>query len=103
MEFSPFDSQHWDDPYPIYAELRAQERLHFSPEADAFCVTRYGEAAEVFKRPIEHRPPVKFQCWPRQLFALEFSESEHDFQERFSVLGRHADFSVRRMKSSPSH
>jgi cytochrome P450 len=51
MDFSPLDSRHWDDPYPIYRELRDQETLHFSPDANAFCVTRHHEAAEVFKQP----------------------------------------------------
>ena len=51
MNFSPFDSQHWDDPYPVYRELRDQETLHFSSQANAFCVTRYDEAAAVFKQP----------------------------------------------------
>jgi cytochrome P450 len=51
MDFSPLDSQYWDDPYPHYRELRDQETLHYSSEAKAFCVTRYDEAAEVFKQP----------------------------------------------------
>ena len=33
MEFSPFDSQHFDDPYPVYKALRAQDTLHFSKPA----------------------------------------------------------------------
>jgi len=51
VEFSPFDPKHWDDPYPIYAELRAQETLHVCDKTQAFCVTRFDEAAEVFKQP----------------------------------------------------
>ncbi len=51
MNFNPFDSAGWEDPYPAYRELRAQETLHFSPEANAYCVTRFDEAEAVFKQP----------------------------------------------------
>ncbi len=51
MEFSPYDSQFWDDPYPAYQNLRDRETLHYSGEANAFCVTRHDEAAAVFKQP----------------------------------------------------
>lgn len=51
MDFDPFDSAHWDDPYPAYRELRDQDALHWAPQAQAFCVTRFDEAAEVFKQP----------------------------------------------------
>ena len=29
MEFSPFDPRLWDDPYPAYRALRAEETLYF--------------------------------------------------------------------------
>jgi cytochrome P450 len=51
MDFDPFDRDHWDDPYPTYQALREQPTLHWAPGAEAFCVTRYEEAAEVFKQP----------------------------------------------------
>ena len=51
MDFDPFDPALWDDPYPAYRELRAQPTLHFAPKAEAFCVTRFDEAAEVFRQP----------------------------------------------------
>jgi cytochrome P450 len=51
MQFDPADPKHWDDPYPLYAELRAQDTLHYAPETNCFCVTRYDEAVEVFRQP----------------------------------------------------
>lgn len=62
MHFDRFDRRHLDDPDPVYRELRAQQKLHFSPEAHAFCVTRYDEAAAVFKQPkfFSSRPGFNF-------------------------------------------
>ena len=51
MHFDRFDRRHLDDPYPVNRELRAQQKQYFSPDANAFCVTRYDEAAAVFKQP----------------------------------------------------
>ncbi len=51
MDFSPFDSRYFDDPYPLYKRLRDQDTLHYSQQDKVFCVTRYDEVRDVFKRP----------------------------------------------------
>jgi cytochrome P450 len=51
MHFDPRDDQQWDDPYPVYRELRDADQLHYSPESEVFCVSRYDEALEVFRDP----------------------------------------------------
>jgi cytochrome P450 len=51
MEFDPFDAKTCDEPYPLYRELRELDSLHWSPEGNVFCVTRFDEAEAVFKQP----------------------------------------------------
>jgi cytochrome P450 len=51
MKFNPFDAETCDEPYPLYSELRDLDNLHWSPEGNVFCVTRFDEAEAVFKQP----------------------------------------------------
>lgn len=51
MDFDPFDVERCNDPYPAYRALRDEDSLHWSPESNVFCVTRFDEAEAVFKQP----------------------------------------------------
>jgi cytochrome P450 len=51
VAFDPFSSAHRDDPYPKYRELRDHAPVHFSPEANVWCVSRYDDVQQVLKSP----------------------------------------------------
>lgn len=51
MDYDPFDPKRCGDPYPSYRALRDLDALHWSPERELFCVTRFDEATSVFKQP----------------------------------------------------
>lgn len=45
----PYDYAFQDDPYPVYARLRAEEPLHHNPEQDFWALTRHAEVAAAFR------------------------------------------------------
>jgi cytochrome P450 len=49
MSFDPFSPVWRDDPYPKYRELRDCAPLHWSPEAKAWCVSRYEDVMGVLR------------------------------------------------------
>ncbi|WP_426752682.1 cytochrome P450 [Myxococcus sp. Y35] len=51
VEFEPFSSSHWDDPYPVYRALREQSPVHWAPKAKLFCLSRHADVDFVLRRP----------------------------------------------------
>jgi cytochrome P450 len=51
VQFDPFSPAWRRDPYPKYRELREQAPAHWSPEAEAFCVSRHEDVMTVLKDP----------------------------------------------------
>ncbi len=55
FDYEPYSNAHQDDPYPMYARLRASAPVHYAPESDVWCVSRYDDVqavlsnSEVFK------------------------------------------------------
>jgi cytochrome P450 len=49
VSFDPFSPAWRDDPYPKYRELRDHAPLHFSSEANAWCVSRYEDVMAVLR------------------------------------------------------
>lgn len=49
MDYDPFSTALQADPYPKYRELRDEAPVHWSPEAQAFCVSRYDDVMTVLK------------------------------------------------------
>jgi cytochrome P450 len=48
--YEPFhDDAVRDDPYPVYARLRADAPVHWAEEAQAFCVSRYADVMTVLR------------------------------------------------------
>ncbi len=49
VAFDPFDYAFQEDPYPVYARLRADEPLHHNPALDLWALTRHADIAEAFR------------------------------------------------------
>ena len=51
IEYEPFSSASREDPYPVFAQLRSHDPVHFAPESGTYCISRYDDAVFVLKRP----------------------------------------------------
>jgi cytochrome P450 len=49
FDFDPYSPAWRDDPYPKYRELRDHAPVHFSPEAEVWCVSRYEDVLTVLR------------------------------------------------------
>jgi cytochrome P450 len=49
VAFDPFSPAWRDDPYPKYRELRDHAPVHYSPEANVWCVSRYEDVVTVLR------------------------------------------------------
>lgn len=45
----PYDYAFQDDPYPVYARLRAEQPLHHNPEQDFWALSRHAEVAAALR------------------------------------------------------
>lgn len=48
-EFNPFDEDYQQDPYKVFAKVREQEPIFYSPEIDYWIVSRYEDIIAIFK------------------------------------------------------
>jgi len=51
LAFDPFTDPAKPDPYPTYRRLRDEAPVHFSREADVWCVSRHDDVVHVLKTP----------------------------------------------------
>jgi cytochrome P450 len=51
LVFDPTTQTAAVDPYPMYRRLRDEAPVHFSPEADVWCVSRHDDVVHVLKTP----------------------------------------------------
>ncbi len=51
VQFDPFSPAWRDNPYPKYRELRDEAPVHWSPEAEVFCVSRHEDVMTVLNDP----------------------------------------------------
>ncbi len=49
VALDPYDYAFQEDPYPVYARLRAEEPLHHNPTLDLWALTRHADIAEAFR------------------------------------------------------
>jgi cytochrome P450 len=49
-DYSPCSSANRADPFPLYARLRAEAPVHWTPDPGAFVVSRYDDVLHVLKR-----------------------------------------------------
>jgi cytochrome P450 len=49
MALDPYDYAFQEDPYPVYARLRAEEPLHHNPDLDLWALTRHADIAEAVR------------------------------------------------------
>ncbi len=50
LAYEPFRPEHRADPYPRYRELRDAAPVHFAPEANVWCVSRYDDVQAVLRQ-----------------------------------------------------
>ncbi len=51
LAYEPLSLDHWDDPYPVYRELREQAPLHRAPESGTWCLSRHEDVAFALRNP----------------------------------------------------
>ncbi len=49
LDFNPMKDIACDDPFPVYRRLRDEAPVHWSAEAEMFCVSRYSDVLRVLK------------------------------------------------------
>jgi cytochrome P450 len=49
IAFEPLSGSWRDDPYSVYAQLRESDPVHWAPEANAFCISRYDDVVQVMR------------------------------------------------------
>jgi cytochrome P450 len=49
--FHPFQDEQRENPYPFYEQLRSEEPIAYSPELDAWLVTRYSDLRAILSQP----------------------------------------------------
>ena len=47
LDYDPMSPRWRDDPFPTYRRLRDEAPVHFAPQANAWCVTRYDDVQQV--------------------------------------------------------
>ena len=50
LAYDPFRAEFRSDPYPHYRALRDDAPVHFAPEANVWCVSRYDDVQSVLRR-----------------------------------------------------
>ena len=51
ISYDPLSPTHWQDPYPVYRELRDHEPVHWAPQSEVWCISRHEDVAAVLKSP----------------------------------------------------
>src|SRR5262249_45228215 len=51
LVFDPLDLTVWDDPYPLYRQMR-DERLYYNPERDFWAISRYADVKAALLDPV---------------------------------------------------
>lgn len=51
VEFEPYSQLLQDDPYPTYRALRDRDPVHFAPESNVWCISRYEDVEYVLTHP----------------------------------------------------
>jgi cytochrome P450 len=49
LALNPYDYAFQEDPYPVYARLRAEDPLHYNPELDLWALSRHADIAEAVR------------------------------------------------------
>jgi cytochrome P450 len=49
VDLDPYDYAFQEDPYPVYARLRAEEPLHHNPTLDLWALTRHADVSEALR------------------------------------------------------
>jgi cytochrome P450 len=51
LDYDPLSPDHWANPFPIYRELRDTAPVHWGPETETFCLSRYDDVAWALRSP----------------------------------------------------
>jgi cytochrome P450 len=49
--FEPFANDWKQDPYPVFQQLRDEAPVHWAPQAEAFCISRYEDVTSILNDP----------------------------------------------------
>ena len=51
VEFEPYSRLFQDDPYPTYRALRDHDPIHYAPNSEVWCISRYEDVEFVLTHP----------------------------------------------------
>ena len=51
IEFEPFSNRWKQDPYPMYRVLRDEDPIHWAPESEVWCISRYEDVEFALTHP----------------------------------------------------
>lgn len=52
VNFDPISNLHWEDPYPVYRELRTEAPVHYCAESDIYSLSRYEDVEAALRQPL---------------------------------------------------
>ena len=51
VDYEPLLPAQWTDPYETYRKLRDEAPVHWAPQSELWCVSRYEDVAQVLRTP----------------------------------------------------
>lgn len=95
--FQPLSRSHIENPFPFYQRARAEEPLFYSPELEAYVLTRYDDIVAVLKDPerfssadilrplVEYTPEVFGILAQGYPLVAQINNSDGDNHKRFRI------------------
>jgi len=51
LDYEPMSAQNWQDPYPVYRQLRDEAPLHRAPDSGTWCLSRHADVVAALRQP----------------------------------------------------
>ena len=66
LSYDPLSPPNWQDPYPVYRQLRDESPVYFAPRTGTWCISRYADVASAIKDPETFSSASAFEIMMRE-------------------------------------
>jgi cytochrome P450 len=87
VSFDPLSADDWQNPYPVYRQLRDEAPVYFAPKTGVWCVSRHADVVEVLKNHDDFQSSRAFELLIEGRFK-KFGVRDALELVRFLVRGR---------------
>jgi cytochrome P450 len=95
VSFDPLSAEDWQNPYPVYRQLRDEAPVHYAPTTGVWCVSRHADVVEVLKNHEDFQSSKAFELLIEGRFKT-FGVLDAFELVRFLVRGRINPLTMRR-------